>query len=69
MKKKKKGADVSLLDDIEKRVFEMLPDSGSVSVDSLSSPELPTSEVMGTLTMLEIKGFVEALPGGFYAKK
>ena len=69
MLKKKKEADISLLDDIEKRVLEMLPDAGSASVDSLSRADLPASEVMGTLTMLEIKGFVECLPGGLYAKK
>ncbi len=67
--KKKKEADISLLDDIEQKVYGMMPDDVPVSADTLAARGLPASDAMSTLTMLEIKGFAESLPGGYYVKK
>ncbi len=67
--KSKKEADTSLLDDISKRVYELIPDDGSVSADTISRSGIPVSDIMTALTLLEINGFINALPGGLYVKR
>lgn len=53
-----------------RRVYDRLPqDSGAVSIDRLTGDGVGTKEVIAALTMLELQGLVEALPGGLYSRK
>ena len=40
-----------------------------LSVDDIASKGLKTDDVLSSLTILEIYGFIEALPGGRYKVK
>lgn len=45
-----------------------MPDDLAVSLDSLSGLEYSYGEIMAALTMLEILGLVQKLPGALYTK-
>ena len=60
--------DTSSLSEVELKVLSSMPDDRAVSVDALMRFGFSASEIMGTLAMLEIKGFVSSLPGGLYIK-
>ncbi len=60
--------DTSSLSDIEKQIYVLFPESGTVSADELSRSGIPVGIVLQNLTMLEIKGFIKAAPGGVYTK-
>lgn len=53
----------------ERAVFSVIPDEGSITTDEIVRSGIPVSEVLMSLTTLEIKGVIKALPGGAYAKK
>ncbi len=49
-------------------VYDRLPSEGAVSVDKLTVEGLSVGEVIAALTMLELRGLVQGLPGGLYAR-
>ena len=67
------GAALSGLNDKQKRLLEMLPLDRSASLDELTrerdGQKLSVGEVLSAMTVLEIKGLVQSLPGGLYVRK
>ena len=57
------------LDDTTRKVLEAMPLDRSVSPDALVATGLDMGDVMTSLTMLELGGFVSSLPGGLYTHK
>ena len=57
------------LDDTTRKVLEAMPLDRSVSPDALVATGLDMGDVMTSLTMLELGGFVSSLPGGLYTRK
>lgn len=57
------------LDPKEREILERIPIGASVSPDKITGNGLTVGEVISGLTMLEIQGLVESLPGGLYARK
>ncbi len=53
----------------QKRVFEAIPIDGTVTVEYLSREGFSMSEIMASVTVLEIKGLVQTLPGGLIGRK
>lgn len=60
--------DTSSLSENEKKLYSLFPESGTVSADELSRSGFSVGVVLQNLTMLEIKGFIKAAPGGVYTK-
>lgn len=58
----------SLTDD-ERRVLQLIPEGKSITTDEIARGGLPISTVLTSLTTLEIKGVISALPGGLYTRK
>ncbi len=65
---KRPARDTSKLSENEKKFYSLFPDSGTVSADELSRSGFSVGVVLQNLTMLEIKGFIKAAPGGVYTK-
>ncbi len=59
---------LSSLTDKQRTVFEAMPDDRGVTADALSGLELPYPEIVAALTMLEIRGLIQKLPGALYMK-
>lgn len=57
------------LDQVTRRVYECLPDDRAVSADLLTVDGVGIGDVITALTMLEISGLAESLPGGLYVRK
>ena len=53
----------------QRALFELLPLDHAVLVDALTREGYTTGEVVAAMTVLEIKGLVDALPGGLYARR
>ena len=58
----------SPLSENEKAVLSAMPEGKGVTCDEIARSGLPISTVLITLTTLEIKKYVSALPGGLYVK-
>ena len=58
----------SKLSELQKQVFDAMPDSGAISPDKLTQSGLSAGDVLASLTILELYAAVEALPGGLYRK-
>lgn len=56
------------LDPTERRLYDMMPSGEAVTPDSLTRGGMSVNEIMSTLTMLELKNAVRALPGGMFIK-
>jgi predicted Rossmann fold nucleotide-binding protein DprA/Smf involved in DNA uptake len=56
------------LDPLQKLLLESIPDDGTVTVDSLTNLGYPYGQIVSALTMLEIEGLLEKLPGALYKK-
>ena len=69
-KPKENGSDALLksLSPIQLDVLKAIPDDRTVSADALVKLEHPYGEILTALTMLEIMGLVEKLPGAVYRK-
>ncbi len=66
---KQESFDKSRLNPLQLRVYNLLPDDGSaVSPDKLTRDDLSTSDVLATLTILELYSAVESLPGGLFRR-
>ncbi len=56
------------LDPVQRAVIQAIPDDASVSVDELTNLGYAYGEIITALTMLEISGLVQKLPGSLYTK-
>ncbi len=61
------GATLSL-DPLQEEILRAMPDDRAISSDALMKLEHPQGEILTALTMLEIMGLVEKLPGAAYRK-
>lgn len=59
---------LSALDPIQLAVLQAIPDDRAVTADSLGGLGYPYGDVIAALTMLEIMGLVQKLPGALYTK-
>ncbi len=57
------------LDQTTRKIYDCLPDEGSTTTDKLAQMGLSVSDIASALTMLEIFGLIEQLPGGAYKKR
>lgn len=56
------------LSDAARRIYEMIPDDGTVTPDGLMAKGIPPREVMAALTELEVLGLLTPLPGALYIR-
>ncbi len=49
-------------------VYERLPEAHAVSVDRLTVDGMGVGDIIAALTLLELRGLVQSLPGGLYAR-
>ncbi len=61
-------ATLATLSPVQVAILETIPDDGALSTEALHALEYPYSEIMAALTMLEILGLVQKLPGSLYKK-
>lgn len=59
---------LSSLSPVQLAVMQAIPDEHGVTADALANLGYPYSEIIAALTMLEILGLVQKLPGAIYAK-
>ncbi|MBO5898277.1 MAG: DNA-processing protein DprA [Clostridia bacterium] len=52
----------------EKRVFEAIPMDNPIAIDRLLSTGYGMGELLAALSLLEIKGLIQTLPGGLYCR-
>lgn len=52
----------------ERRVFEAIPMDSPMSLDRLQSLGYHTGELLAALSLLEIRGLIQTLPGGLYCR-
>jgi DNA processing protein len=66
----KKSADetFSSLDPVSQAVLKAMPDDTAICADSLCVEEYSHGEIVASLTILEIGGLVQKLPGAMYVK-
>ena len=61
-------ATLATLTPAQKTILEAIPDDGTLSTDAIFGLEHPHADLMAALTMLEIMGLVQKLPGSLYKK-
>ena len=61
--------DFDMLDEINMKVYELMTPDVPVAPDELVSPDLPISDVLSSLSLLEIAGAVEAGAGGYFLRR
>ena len=61
-------ATLATLTPAQKAILEAIPDDGTLSTDAIFALEHPHADIMAALTMLEIMGLVQKLPGSLYKK-
>ena len=61
-------ATLATLTPAQKAILEAIPDDGTLSADAIYALELERADLMAALTMLEIMGLVQKLPGSLYKK-
>ena len=61
-------ATLATLSPAQKAILEAIPDDGTLSTDAIFALEHPHADLMAALTMLEIMGLVQKLPGSLYKK-
>ena len=57
------------LTNTQRRVFEAIPIDGMVTVEHLTGEGFSMSEIMASVTILEIKGLIVTFPGGMMSRK
>ncbi len=57
------------LSDTQRRIFEALPLDGTVTLDYLTREGFSMSDIMASVTILEIRGLILTLPGGLIGRK
>ncbi|MCI8386929.1 MAG: DNA-protecting protein DprA [Clostridiales bacterium] len=58
----------SKLSEVQKRVFDAIPDDEAIAPDKIVQTGISTGDVLSSLTMLELHSAIEMLPGGIYKK-
>ena len=61
-------ATLATLTPAQKAILEAIPDDGTLSADAIYALDEPHADIMAALTMLEIMGLVQKLPGSLYKK-
>ncbi len=61
-------ATLATLTPAQKAILEAIPDDGTLSTDAIYALNLPHADIMAALTMLEIMGLIQKLPGSLYKK-
>ena len=61
-------ATLATLTPAQKASLEAIPDDGTLSADAIYALEQPRADLMAALTMLEIMGLIQKLPGSLYKK-
>ena len=61
-------ATLATLTPAQKAILEAIPDDGTLSTDAIFAIDHSHADVMAALTMLEIMGLVQKLPGSLYKK-
>jgi DNA protecting protein DprA len=56
------------LDECTRKVYDMIPDEGQFSADTVVARGVSSSEAITALTMLEISGLIASMPGGTFRK-
>ena len=59
---------LSALTPVQLTVLEGIPDDRAISADQLQALGCPYGDTIAALTMLEIMGLIQKLPGGLYTK-
>ncbi|MBQ9773173.1 MAG: DNA-processing protein DprA [Clostridia bacterium] len=59
---------ISSLPPIQLAILQSIPDDRAIATDALCALEYPYGEIIGALTMLEIMGLIQKLPGSMYKK-
>lgn len=59
---------ISSLSSVQLAVLQNMPDDRAVATDALCALDFPNGEIMAALTMLEIMGLIQKLPGALYKK-
>ena len=61
-------ATMATLTPAQKAILEAIPDDGTISTDAIYAIDHPHADIMAALTMLEIMGLIQKLPGSLYKK-
>ncbi len=56
------------LDEVGKKIYDILPTDKAFAPDALAADGMSISDIIGTLTILEINGLVKSLPGGMFRR-
>ncbi len=67
-KSKTTDEELASLSELERGILLLMPDDRAISVDEIARGGFDCSDIMGTMAILEIQGFVSSLPGGLYIK-
>lgn len=59
---------ISSLTPVQLAIMETIPDDRAIAVDAICAVDFPHGEVIAALTMLEIMGLIQKLPGALYKK-
>jgi len=59
---------LSALSPIQLAIFRAIPDDRAISVEALGNLDYPYGDLVAALTMLEILGVIQKLPGALYTK-
>jgi len=60
---------ISTLSEKNRKIFEQMPLDRAISIEKLTVAGFSVGDVIGAMTVLEIKGLVSSLPGGMYIRK
>ncbi len=61
--------DLDMLDEVNIRVYNLMTPDVPVTADELVRPDLPVSEVLSSMSALELAGAIEAGAGGYYLRR
>ncbi len=61
--------DLDMLDEVSVRVYNLMTPDVPVTADELVRSDLPVSDVLSSLSMLELAGAIEAGAGGYYLRR
>lgn len=58
--------DLSILSQTEKQVFDIFSSNAELTLDEIASHGIKIEDVLSSVTLLEVYGFITAVPGGRY---
>ncbi len=56
--------DLSLLSNVERQIYDLFEEKISLSADEIASHGIKIQDVLSAITLLEVYGFIKAVPGG-----